>query len=60
MSRTGICSLHGRAAARQLYRGLAAAGAGACLLTSGAAAWMPGSAQHHRRQRDAARRPRVD
>jgi CSLREA domain-containing protein len=34
----------GRAAARHL-RGLAAAGAGACLLTAGLAAWAPGVAQ---------------
>ncbi|HEV3293904.1 MAG TPA: CSLREA domain-containing protein, partial [Streptosporangiaceae bacterium] len=37
-------NLRGRAAARQL-RGLAAAGTGACLLTAGMAAWVPGVAQ---------------
>ncbi len=45
MSRTGMHrNLRGRAAARQL-RGLAAAGTGACLLTAGMAAWVPGVAQ---------------
>src|SRR5215467_9073553 len=44
MSPTGIRHPHGRAA-RKLRRGLAAAGAGACLLTAGTATWMPGVAQ---------------
>ncbi len=44
MSRYGMLDIRGRAAARQL-RGLAAAGTGACLLTAGMAAWVPGVAQ---------------
>ncbi len=43
MHRSGIRYVHGRAGARQLRR-FAAAGAGACLLTAGAAAWAPGVA----------------
>ena len=44
MRHSGIRHLHGRAGARQL-RLFAAAGAGACLLTAGTAAWLPGAAQ---------------
>jgi large repetitive protein len=44
MSRVRIRHLHGRAGARQL-RLFAAAGAGACLLTAGTAAWPPTAAQ---------------
>lgn len=43
MRRTGVRNLHGRAGARQL-RMFTAAGAGACLLTAGAAAWPPSAA----------------
>ena len=44
MSRGWIRHFHSRAGARRL-RLLATAGAGACLLTAGTAAWMPGVAQ---------------
>ena len=44
MRHSGIRHLRGRAGARQL-RLFAAAGAGACLLTAGTAAWLPGAAQ---------------
>src|ERR1700730_7424117 len=44
MRHSGIRHLHGRAGARQL-RLFAAAGAGACLLSAGTAAWLPGVAQ---------------
>jgi len=44
MRHSGIRHLHGPAGARQL-RLFAAAGAGACLLTAGTAAWLPGAAQ---------------
>jgi large repetitive protein len=44
MRRNGIRYCHGRAGARRL-RLLGTAGAGACLLTMGTAAWMPAMAQ---------------
>ena len=44
MRHSGIRHLHGRAGARQV-RLFATAGAGACLLTAGTAAWLPSVAQ---------------
>jgi len=44
MSRVGVRDLQGRAGARQLPL-FAVAGASACLITAGTAAWLPGTAQ---------------